>query len=192
MTLRARLIVLVVVLTAAAMIALAAVTYASQRGALLDQVDAQLETAKDGVAQRLEDENGLSRRPRAFGPGGGLRPPVGGPAGALGPGPGGSADVRPGTYAELRSAAGTQVGDAFSPAPSLDADDLAAPVLPAVLRPGTRFTADAQGDDDLRYRVRTFAVPDDRRGPGDVRGGRGGGTIDATAIGTSLVAIKLY
>ena len=180
MTLRARLILTVVVLTAAALLALAAVTYASQRGALLDQVDDQLQTAQNGVSQRLARENGL-----ALGNGPAVPPGVRGPRPFAGvPGAGrdpdddavgrGGGDLQPGTYAELRSAAGTKVGRSTGANPSFDAEALAAPVLPAVLRPGMTFTASAKGDDGLRYRVRTIARPAGAPGPGRVGGDEGG------------------
>jgi two-component system OmpR family sensor kinase len=193
MTLRTRLIATVFVLAAVAMIALAAVTYASQRGALLDQVDAQLATAQAGVGQRLEAQNGVTRRFR-YGRGfpGGLRPPGGGPGG---PGDGDS-DVRPGTYAELRSTDGRKVGVELQTSPSLDAEALADPVLPTTLRPGMSFSVSAKGDDDLRYRVRTFEIrrgpdPGSPYGPGSggssASGGSGasGGSDDADASGGS-------
>ncbi|CAB4932449.1 unannotated protein [freshwater metagenome] len=191
MTLRARLIATVVVLTAVAMIALAAVTYASQRGALLDQVDDQLASARFGATQRLARQNGLQG---FFGPG--SPPPrarelgrAGGPSldlddpDDLGRGGG---DLQPGTYAELRGADGRKVGEETGADPSFNADALASPVLPAVLRAGSTFTAEAEGDDDLRYRVRTFARPAGegfRRGTG--RTGEAATTAAATGTGAA-------
>jgi two-component system OmpR family sensor kinase len=185
MTLRTRLIATVVVLTAAALLVLAAVTYASQRGALLDQVDDQLGTAQNGVVQRLARENGLTigngpavppgaRRGRPFGSFGGDRGPDDDAVGR------GGGDLQPGTYAELRSASGTKVGRATGANPSFDAEALAAPVLPAVLRPGMTFTASAAGDDGLRYRVRTIARPAGAPVPGSFGDATTGGTRTTT------------
>jgi two-component system, OmpR family, sensor kinase len=214
-TLRVRLIALVFVLTAGAMIALAAVTYTSQRGALLDQVDGQLRAAEQGVTRRLVDKNGItgrsattsrsasSGRGRATGtstttggsaatggaaPGGrgpGAPPPAGGPTGGPG-GPGGDNDLLPGVYGELRSAAGRKVGSVVSAKPSYNADTLPAPVLPKTLTAGRTFTASAKGDDGVRYRVRTVR----RDGPGGFGGraegsGSGAPTSGGLAVGTT-------
>lgn len=158
MTLRTRLIATLVVLTAVAMVALAAVTYTSQRSALLDQVDAQLQSSIGGVARQLEIVNeggavGLLRTPGVV-----PRPP-GGPGGAR-PGRRGPApNLPPGTYGELRGADGRRVGVPLTPTREYGGESSAAPDLPETLEPGPPFTADAQGDDDLRYRVLVSAPP---------------------------------
>lgn len=176
MTLRTRLIATVFVLSAVAMLALAAVTYTSQRGALLDQVDQQLATAQVGVTQRLlrvnEDELPTGTLPTRRGPA---------PPGGRGPGDDDN-DLPPGTYGELRGAAGTKVGEETQARLSYDAGDLADPDLPTALVAGRTFTVDAEGDGDLRYRVRTFAAG---RGP---RRGAGYGPSGAAATGTSTAA----
>ncbi|WP_026909617.1 sensor histidine kinase [Patulibacter minatonensis] len=200
MTLRVRLIALVFVLTAGAMIALAAVTYTSQRGALLDQVDGQLRAAEQGVGRRLAVQNdALGRTGGANRPPG--APPVGGP-GAAGPGPGGGGDdgndLVPGAYGELRSATGEKVGKVARSRPSLGAAYLAAPVLPRTLSAGRTFTASSKGDDGVRYRVRTVARdrPGSPGGPGNPsgRGAAGGSTglqTSTSAGGTSAVRAAL-
>lgn len=193
MTLRVRLIALVLVLTATALVALAAVTYTSQRGALLDQVDDQLRAAEQGISRRLADENGVTAGPLAAGRG--FRRPPGAPPGV---GPGGFGvdnDLQPGVYGELRSAAGTKVGEPAQSRPSLNAQRLAAPVLPARLRAGTTFTASAKGDDGVRYRVRTVAR-DGRGGAGagipggPPRGGPGGGGATGSGAATTGTAVS--
>ncbi|MDO9409096.1 cell wall metabolism sensor histidine kinase WalK [Patulibacter sp.] len=186
MTLRARLIATVFVLAAVAMIALAAVTYAGQRGALLDQVDDQLASAQIGANQRLARQNGLQG---IFGPG---TPPPGarGPRRSYGAddpddvGRGGG-DLQPGTYAELRGSDGRKVGDETGADPAYNADALASPVLPTVLRAGMTFTATAKGDDDLRYRVRTFARPVGAFGTGRSPGGSGTSSTAGTDPGST-------
>lgn len=155
MTLRSRLITTLFVLTAVAMVALAAVTYTSQRSALLDQVDAQLAASFGGVARQLEIVNGGGR----FGP---LRTPGvvprlpdddhddgARPTGRVRLGP----NLPPGTYGELRNADGQRVGTPLAPTREYGGETAAVPDLPTVLRPGPPFTTDAQGDDGLRYRV---------------------------------------
>jgi two-component system OmpR family sensor kinase len=182
-TLRVRLIATVFVLTAVAMLALAAVTYTSQRGALLDQVDQQLATAQPGMTQRLREENvGVVPSgvlPTRRGP----APPGGGPGG------GGDNDLPPGTYGELRDASGTKVGDEVQARLSYDADDLPDPELPGELVAGRTLTVDAVGDSGLRYRVRTFAAD------GRPRGRAGYGFTSTTAANpaaaVTVVAIPL-
>jgi two-component system OmpR family sensor kinase len=185
-TLRVRLIATVVALTAVALLALAAVTYTSQRGALLDQVDDQLQTAQASAAQRLAGENDVTQTlggagPLGFGPG----PPAGRPRDDDGDGRG-RGDLPPGAYAELRSASGTKVGEAINADPSYNAEALAAPALPATLRPGMTFTVSARGDDDLRYRVRTIARDRRRGAPGPgAYGGAGTGAAGSSSTATA-------
>jgi two-component system OmpR family sensor kinase len=159
MTLRTRLIATLFVLTAVAMVALAAVTYTSQRSALLDQVDAQLESSVGGVARQLEIVNnggtvGLLRTPGVV-----PRPPGdrgdSPSAGRMRPGP----NLPPGTYGELRGADGQRIGIPLTPTREYGGESSAVPDLPTVLQAGTPFTADAKGDDDLRYRVLVSAPP---------------------------------
>ncbi|WP_022929031.1 sensor histidine kinase [Patulibacter americanus] len=163
MTLRARLIATLFVITALGMLALAAVTYTSQRGALLDQVDARIATARAAAQIGLAEQNGLratewpGRRggPADPGPGRGDDGPRGG-------------NLPPGTYAELRAASGTTVGAVVRIPTSYYAAALAPPELPRTLRAGATFTTDAVGGGDLRYRVRTYP---NRGGPGPGPGG---------------------
>ncbi|MBF6619939.1 MAG: HAMP domain-containing protein [Patulibacter sp.] len=154
MTLRTRLIATLFALTAVAMVALAAVTYTSQRSALLDQVDAQLRSSIGGVARQLEIVNeggavGLLRTP-------GVVPrPLGDRGGPDGPGRRGrpAPNLPPGTYGELRGADGRRVGTPLTPTREYGGESSAVPGLPETLEPGPPFTADAEGDGDLRYRV---------------------------------------
>ncbi len=159
MTLRARLIALLFVLTAAAMVALAAVTYTSQRSALLDQVDAQLESSIGGVARQLEIVNGGGRLGLLRTPGVVPRPPDDRgdttSRGRVRPGP----NLPPGTYGELRGSDGQRIGVPLTPTREYGGESSAVPDLPTVLQPGPPFTVDAQGDDDLRYRVLVSSPP---------------------------------
>jgi two-component system OmpR family sensor kinase len=177
MTLRARLIATLFVITALGMLALAAVTYTSQRGALLDQVDARIETARAAAQVGLAEQNGFTAtewRGRRGGPAGpGAGPAADGPRGG---------NLPPGTYAELRSRAGTKVGAVVRIPTSYYATPLAAPELPRTLRAGATFTTDAIGGGDLRYRVRTYP---NRGGPGP------GGPFGPGARTTTVVAVPL-
>ncbi|MFA4928408.1 MAG: HAMP domain-containing sensor histidine kinase [Patulibacter sp.] len=166
MTLRTRLIATLFVLTAVAMVALAAVTYTSQRSALLDQVDAQLESSIGGVARQLEIVNDGGPVGPLGAPGVVPRPPGdrdvrgdrgGGPRSG---GPGRPApNLPPGTYGELRGADGRLLGTPLTPIREYGGESSAVPDLPDVLQPGPPFTVDAAGDDDLRYRVLVRSPP---------------------------------
>jgi two-component system OmpR family sensor kinase len=137
-SLRARLLAVLLVLTALALIALAAITYAEQRSFLLDRVDEQARAALPIVGHEVEpridaDDHG--------------RPPDGGGR----PGP---VSLPPGTYGERRDASGAVVdrvtltyGQSKQPAPE----------LPAHMPSGEVVTVDAGGGSDLQYRA--LAVP---------------------------------
>ncbi len=158
MTLRVRLIALLLVLTAAAMVVLGAVTYTSQRSALLDQVDAQLRSSTGGVARQLEIVNdggsvGPLRTPgvvpRLPSDDDDRRPRRSRPA----------PNLPPGTYGELRDATGQRIGTPLVPTREYGGESSAVPELPSVLRTGPPFTVSAVGDGDLRYRVLVSGPP---------------------------------
>ncbi len=94
MSLRARLMVGLLVLAAAGLITLAAVTYAEQRSFLYDRADQQLKAASDQVSHELADQNGGGPAGGGFGAlgaGGGRRRPA---ATAAGPPAAGAAAAR--------------------------------------------------------------------------------------------------
>jgi two-component system OmpR family sensor kinase len=199
-TLRARLIATLFVITALGMVALAAVTYTSQRGALLDQVDARIATARAAAQIGLAERNGLTATDwpgRRGGPAG-----LGAARDADDDGPRGG-NLPPGTYAELRSTSGVRVGDVLSIPTSYYAAALAAPALPKTLTAGATFTTHAVGGGDLRYRVRTYpnragpgpggpfgpgASGSTTTGPGGTAAGSGSSTAGATATAGSSTA----
>jgi two-component system OmpR family sensor kinase len=143
MSLRARLLGVLVALAALGLFALAAITYAEQRSFLLQRVDDQAKSAIPAVHHQLDNRGGL------FG-NGNTAPP-----GDRDGGPGGPVNLPPGTYGQQRNAAGTVTGTAVftygEAAP-------AAPKLPARLPPGSQLTVKAKGGSDLEYRV--LSVPD--------------------------------
>jgi two-component system, OmpR family, sensor kinase len=148
-SLRTRLLVSVLTLSAAGLIALAAVTYASQRSFLLGRVDQQLRQAGPALSHAL-DNAGV--RPFAGDERAGGGPPPfgeGAPPGAP-PGGGPGLNLPPGTYAQRRDASGRVQGHILisygQPAP-------AAPRIPAQLPVGRLLTLGSIGSSGLRYRA---------------------------------------
>src|SRR5215216_528072 len=130
-SLRARLLAIVLALTAAGLLLLGGITYVGQRSFLLDQLDDQIELAPPAAAGAL----GLD---------GGGRPP----RGEGGPPPG--SGLPPGTYVEHRTASGTvDASQVFTYGQDITAD----PALPSDIPVGRAFTVEGAGGDDARYRV---------------------------------------
>jgi two-component system OmpR family sensor kinase len=142
LSLRARLLAAVLVLTAAGLLLFAVITYAEQRHFLTGKVDDQARAAVVAVRGELA-ERGIGDD-RGFGdPGGGRR---GGPPRGGGPGVG----LPAGTYGQLRDASGRVLGDTvFSYGQNVSAN----PDLPKQLKLGEITTVSGKGDDDERYRV---------------------------------------
>jgi two-component system OmpR family sensor kinase len=156
MSLRARLIAALIVLAAAGLVTLAAVTYAEQRSFLFDRIDQQARGAERPVSFALDGPG------RAL-PNGGLpTPPVpppgrpGGPDQHPGSGPQG---LPQGTYGQRRSATGQVLG---STTVRLYGDKaLAPPKLPAKIPIDKPITVDSSGGSGLRYRVLAEPTHDD-------------------------------
>jgi two-component system, OmpR family, sensor kinase len=143
-SLRARLIATLLVLAFVGLVALGAITYATQRSYLQERVDQQTRAAVgilggggDGDRSPLPDFD-EPRRGRGGGPG-----PL--------------AELPPGTYAERRDASGNVVGTPN--VVSVGGTSLAPPDLPSDLRDGELLTVGAEGDDGLQYRVRATRLP---------------------------------
>jgi two-component system, OmpR family, sensor kinase len=139
MSLRARLVATLLALSAAALLVLGAITYASQRSFENDRVDDQTRAAAPAVERALAEKAGVEP---SFGPGGG--------GGDEGHGPGPEQNLPPGTYGQWRDASGRTTSVALT----YGQGSLPPPDLPADLHPGQVMTVHAKGDDDLRYRVR--------------------------------------
>src|SRR4051812_2965272 len=157
MSLRAGLMAALIVLAAAGLVTLAAVTYAEQRSFLLDRVDQQARDAQRAVNFELIGPDG---GPGA--PAGRLRLPpppflrgIGDGTGAPGPpvdgGGSGPQGLPRGTVGELRSPAGRVVRS--TSVRSYGEDALPAPKLPASIPLEKPVTVGAQGGSGLRYRV---------------------------------------
>ena len=143
LSLRARLLAAVLVLTAVALVLLAVITYAQQRSFQYDKVDDQARSAVAAVRGELAERGIGSNRgfgqPDGRGRGGG--PPRGG-----GPGVG----LPAGTYGQLRDASGRVLGDTvFSYGQDVDAE----PDLRKHLTIGEITTVPGKGDDETSYRV---------------------------------------
>jgi two-component system OmpR family sensor kinase len=158
-SLRARLIATLLVLSAVGLLALAAITYFSQRSFEEQRVDDQTSAAGPAVSRALdletgEDIDGDSRRGARGGLGGGL----GAGHGLGGPDPA-ETNLPPGTYAQRRAPSGRVLG---SVTPFSDQTDLPKPDLPSQVTVGRPFTVDAKGSSALRYRVRATPGPGGR------------------------------
>jgi two-component system OmpR family sensor kinase len=144
-SLRARLVATVLVLSAVALLVLGGITYASQRSFEEDRIDEQTRAAVPAVDRAL-DKAGV-KAPGAPSPRRGGGP---GPGGAGRGPPGPEADLPPGTYGQRRAADGAVLG---SVALSYGRDELSPPDLPERMTPGQIVTVDAQ-DGSLRYQAR--------------------------------------
>jgi two-component system OmpR family sensor kinase len=149
-SLRVRLIAALIVLAAAGLVTLAAVTYAEQRSFLLDRVDQQAHDAQRAVSFELAGVG----EPGALPPGPRLPPP---PL-LRGPGPGhgdeggsGPQGLPRGTVGQLRTALGRVVRS--TAVRSYGDEALAAPKLPSSITPGKPITVGSKGGSGLRYRV---------------------------------------
>ena len=152
MSLRTRLIAALIVLAAAGLITLAAVTYAEQRSFLLDRVDQQARDAQRAVNFELAGPDGGPGIP-----GRALRVPPPPLLRGVGPGPppdeGGSGPqgLPRGTVGQLRTALGRVVRS--TSVRSYGENALPGPKLPARIPIDKPITVGSRGGSGLRYRV---------------------------------------
>jgi len=154
-SLRNRVLAGVLLLSAAGLVLLAAVTYAEQSSFLLGRVDQALRGAGPLVSVALDQAG--------YRPSGSKAPetgtsPVGGAA-TSGRGPRGSnLNLPPGTYGQRREASGKVLGHVLitygQAAP-------AAPRIPAHVSTGKLFTVGSVGSSGLRYRAYVYHDPED-------------------------------
>ena len=153
-SLRARVLASVLVLAAAGMVALGAVTYAEQRSFLQSRTDQQARAAVDALSQALDNaglkpaDGGAGFDQGRQGRGGGL--------GARAP----QVNLPPGTYGQRREASGRVVGSRqirYSASETLPAT----PEIPAQLALQTLLTVGSHGSSGLRYRVFAQRDPED-------------------------------
>ena len=146
-SLRARLLVAVLALTACGLLLAGAITYVEQRSFQYDRVDQQLGASIMGVGHRLDQETG--------GPPGDYGDPDEHRGGGAGPDFG----IPAGTYGEKRDAGGRVL--AAKPF-AVDGTVTAKPDLPAQVPIGTPFTVDGQAGAGTRYRALAVRNPIDR------------------------------
>src|SRR4051794_8425940 len=144
-SLRARLLVAVLVLTAVGLLLVGAIVYAEQRSFLVQRVDQQLRSAPGPVAFALHEDRGFGR----------VDPDHdhhGGP-------PDADRNLPFGTYGEERTAGGKVVGSpiVFRYGQNVTAD----PDLPAKISVGKPFTVHGKGGDEKTYRVLAAREPGD-------------------------------
>ncbi len=143
-SLRARLLVAVLALTACGLLLVGGITYVEQRSFQYSRIDQQLKALVIPVSHELEQMAG--------GSGGAGRE---GPDAGRGPGGGPNFGIPAGTYGQKRDATGRVINDhVFSFNQTVNAK----PALPADLTPGHFTTVDGQKGVETRYRV--VAAPD--------------------------------
>ena len=175
-SLRARLLASVLALSAAGLVALAAVTYAEQRSFLLERIDNEIRGATPALSVALDNAgfrpgangqaagNGQASADGQAGADGSGRQFGGGPRagpGGGGPGPGGARpdlNLPPGTYGQRRNAQGAVLGHVLitygqTPPP--------APRIPDRIPVGKTFTVGSVGTSGLRYRAYASHDPED-------------------------------
>jgi two-component system OmpR family sensor kinase len=145
-SLRARVLASVLLLAAAGLIALAAVTYAEQRSFLLGRIDQEARGAGPALTHAL-DTAGYKPAGPAYPAG---RPDADDQGGRQG-GPGGpNPNLPPGTYGQRRDASGQVLGHVLI---SYGQTAAATPRIPAKVPIGKIFTVGSHGSSGLRYRA---------------------------------------
>jgi two-component system OmpR family sensor kinase len=179
-SLRTRILVSVLLLSAAGLVALAAVTYAEQRSFLLERIDNEIRGAAPALSVALDN---AGFRPgangQASGQANGQASGEGQPAaegsgrafeGGQGPGPGGGPgdgrpgggrpdlNLPPGTYGQRRNAQGAVLGHVLI---SYGQTPPPAPRIPDRIPVGRAFTVGSVGNSGLRYRAYAHQDPED-------------------------------
>jgi two-component system OmpR family sensor kinase len=159
-SLRSRVLASVLVLAAAGMIALAAVTYAEQRSFLESRADQQAQSAVGALSELLDAAGFRPSGPPPGGAGHGY-----GRGGFTGPGDGPGAhdtqvNLPPGTYGQRRDGSGGVLGHRQFKYTSSE-PSLPAPKLPASVPLNKLLTVGSYGSSGLRYRVYAQQDPED-------------------------------
>jgi two-component system OmpR family sensor kinase len=160
-SLRARLLAGVLLLSAAGLVLLGAVTYAEQQSFLLGRVDTEARAAVNALSMVLDRE--LGKAP----PGAGGQQGAGGAAAQRGAGvepvdrgAGAGVNLPPGTYGQRRSTSGAVQRTAIIKY-SIGERVPAPPKIPASIPLGRLFTVGSVGSSGVRYRVYAQRDPED-------------------------------
>jgi two-component system OmpR family sensor kinase len=156
-SLRARVLASVLLLAAAGLVLLAAVTYAEQRSFLEKRVDQQVVGAVPTLSFALDR---LGAGPLGGSKGGASGSPSAGAPRGPGGGPGGQVNLPPGTYGQRRDASGKvlrHVQIEYSETETVPP----APKLPAHVPLGKLLTVGSVGSSGLQYRVFAKRDPED-------------------------------
>src|SRR5258708_367515 len=147
-SLRARVLASVLVLAAAGMVALGAVTYAEQSSFLQSRADQQARAAVNAMSFLLDKAGFVPSEDGEQPP----EPPNGDGGGRGGrPGAGGQPNLPPGTFGQRRDASGTPIGHPLQITYSTSESAPAEPRLPAQLKSGSYPTDGSVGAPGLRY-----------------------------------------
>jgi len=155
-SLRARILLGVLLLSAAGLVLLAVVTYTEQRSFLLSRVDQEVRGAGPASSVAL-DRAGF--RPSGEGPS--ATNGVGQAGHSTGSGPGGGGpgpNLPPGTFGQRRDASGKVIGSLLF---SYGQTAPAAPAIPAHVPIGRLFTVGSVGSSGLSYRAYVSHDPED-------------------------------
>ncbi|HEX9482709.1 MAG TPA: HAMP domain-containing sensor histidine kinase [Solirubrobacteraceae bacterium] len=157
-SLRARVLASVLVLAAAGMVALGAVTYAEQSSFLQSRADQQARAAVNAMSFLLDKAGFVPSEDGEQPP----EPPNGDGGGRGGrPGAGGQPNLPPGTFGQRRDASGTPIGHPLQIKYSTSESAPAEPRLPAQLKSGSYTTVGSVGSSGLHYRVYAQKDPED-------------------------------
>src|SRR5258708_14961088 len=157
-SLRARVLASVLVLAAAGMVALGAVTYAEQSSFLQSRADQQARAAVNAMSFLLDKAGFVPSEDGEQPP----EPPNGDGGGRGGrPGAGGQPSLPPGTFGQRRDASGTPIGHPLQIKYSTSESAPAEPRLPAQLKSGSYTTVGSVGSSGLHYRVYAQKDPED-------------------------------
>ncbi|TMK24013.1 MAG: HAMP domain-containing histidine kinase [Actinobacteria bacterium] len=157
-SLRARVLASVLVLAAAGLVLLAAVTYAEQSSFLNERVDQEVRGAVAPLSFILDRRGLLPAGSKSNAAG--RQAPRPGPRNGRGPNGPPSVNLPPGTYGQRTEASGKILGAErirYSETEAIPA----APLLPAHLPLGKVFTVGSVGSSGLRYRVLARRDPED-------------------------------
>jgi two-component system OmpR family sensor kinase len=156
-SLRARVLASVLLLAAAGLVALAAVTYAEQRSFLLGRIDQEVRGAGPALSRALD---GAGFRPPALSgsSGGAGNDYFGGAGNPDGGGGGPNLNLPPGTYGQRRDASGKVLGHVLI---TYGQRAPATPRIPAKVPIGSLFTVGSVGSSGLHYRAYASHDPED-------------------------------